>query len=234
MNVAVIPARGGSKRIPRKNVRPFLGRPIIAYSIEAARASGLFARVIVSTDDDEIAAVARTHGAEVPFVRPPEVSDDHATTLAVIKHAVTWLRTQQANVDDVCCLYATAPFVRASDLQAGFTALQAASDAQYAFTVTRFSYPIQRALRIDANGRIGMFHPEHSNARSQDLEPAYHDAGQFYWGRAEAFARELPLFSSAAVPIVLPSERVQDIDTIEDWERAELMYRLLAERDRPR
>lgn len=221
---ALIPARGGSKRIPRKNLRPFAGRPVIAWSIDAARGSGCFDRVIVSTDDDQIAELALSLGADVPFRRPPELADDHATTLAVIRHATLWLRERGHPLDTLCCLYATAPFVTADDLRRGREVLER-SGADYAVSVTAYEYPIQRALRLGADGRLAMFHPEHVTTRSQDLEPAFHDAGQFYWGRADAFLAERPLLSPAAAAVPMPPHRVQDIDTEDDWRRAEWMFR---------
>ena len=225
MKLAIIPARGGSKRIPRKNIRDFLGKPIIAYSIEAAIRSKLFDDIIVSTDDEEIADVARAAGAEVPFLRPPQISDDHTGTAAVVKHGLQWFASQGKSAELACCIYATAPFVTAEDLVRGYDLL-AASDKEYAFSVTSFGFPIQRALRLK-DGGVEAISPQHSEQRSQDLEDAYHDAGQFYWGRPEAFLRDVPLFSNASIPVVLPRYRVQDIDTIEDWQRAEYMYRAL-------
>lgn len=230
MKLAVIPARGGSKRIPRKNVREFCGRPIIAWSIQAARDSLCFDRIIVSTDDAEIADVARAAGAEVPFVRPAALADDHTGTMPVISHAIEWQRSHGAAPDAVCCLYATAAFVRSVDLRAGLDALEA-SGADYAFTVTTFASPIQRALRLTSAGRLAMFEPERFATRSQDLETAYHDAAQFYWGRCEAWLRNRPIFSADAVPIVLPRHRVQDIDSLEDWTRAEWLFRALQEQN---
>lgn len=224
MNVAVIPARGGSKRIPRKNIKPFCGKPMIAWSIEAALQSGCCGRVIVSTDDAEIAAVARQYGAEVPFVRPPELSDDHTGTIPVIAHAIEQLTSQGAAPQQVCCIYATAPFIRAEDIQRGLQIL-ADTDSDYAFSVTSYPFPIQRAIRITQSGRIEMFHPELFSVRSQDLEEAYHDAGQFYWGRAVAWQQGKTIFSPQAVPVILPRHQVQDIDTPEDWLRAELMFK---------
>ncbi len=229
MNVAVIPARGGSKRIPRKNIRPFGGKPMIARSIRAALDSGCFDRVIVSTDDAEIAAVAREHGALVPFMRPAELSDDHTGTVPVIAHAIRTEIAGGQRPDLVCCIYATAPFLRSQDLQRGLAQLQT-SGADYAFSVTSYAFPIQRAIRVRPDGRLGMFEPQHFNTRSQDLEEAYHDAGQFYWGRAEAWLDNRPLFSAGSVPVLLPRYRVQDIDTMEDWERAELMLQALQNR----
>jgi pseudaminic acid cytidylyltransferase len=226
MKLAIIPARGGSKRIPRKNIRPFAGLPIIAYSIEAARACGLFDRIVVSTDDAEIADVARSLGAETPFVRPAELSDDYCTTVAVIKHAIGWVNEHWGSVDYACCIYATAPFVQAGYLREGHEKLMA-SGKSYAFSVTSFPFPIQRAVKINADGCVEMFYPENYLTRSQDLEEAYHDAGQFYWGRANAFLNEEVFFSPASVPVLLPRYLVQDIDTIEDWRRAEYMHQAL-------
>ncbi|UYG06031.1 pseudaminic acid cytidylyltransferase [Halomonas sp. M4R1S46] len=220
---AVIPARGGSKRIPRKNIREFAGKPIIAWSIEAALASGCFDRVIVSTDDDEIAAVAEAHGAEAPFRRPAELADDHTGTIPVIAQAIRWLREHGATPQAVCCLYATAPFVQPEDIRVGLSALRS-NDIYYAFSVTSYGFPIQRALRLTAEGRVAMFQPEHFTTRSQDLEEAWHDAGQFYWGLAEAWCAGIPIFTERAVPVILPRHRVQDIDTLEDWQRAEWLF----------
>ena len=226
MRLAVIPARGGSKRIPRKNARPFAGKPIIAYSIEAARASALFDRVIVSTEDDEIARVARDCGAETPFVRPRDLSDDHTGTNAVVRHAISWFGEHGALPQHVCCLYATAPFVQPRYLREGYERL-VASGKSFAFSVTSFAFPIQRALRIGADGCVQPIWPENIARRSQDLEEAYHDAGQFYWGTAQAFLDDVVLYSAASVPVILPRHLVQDIDTEEDWVRAELMFRAL-------
>jgi N-acylneuraminate cytidylyltransferase len=224
MRIAVIPARGGSKRIPRKNIKPFGGKPMIAWSIAAAQQNGCFDRVIVSTDDPEIAEVAKVHGAEVPFVRPLELSDDHTGTIPVIAHAISWQNAHGKQVSQACCIYATAPFVRAQDLKRGLEVLES-SGADYAFSVTSYAFPIQRAVRITLEQRVSMFQPEHFNIRSQDLEEAWHDAGQFYWGKAKAWLAGLPLFSEGSTPIVLPRHRVQDIDTPQDWARAELMFK---------
>lgn len=226
MKLAIIPARGGSKRIPRKNIKPFCGKPMIAWSIEAARESGCFDRIIVSTDDAEIADVARTYGAEVPFMRPLELSDDHTGTIPVIAHAVDWMNRNAGPIGFACCLYATAPFIQAEDLQRGFEVLQQ-SCADYAFSVTSYVFPIQRAIRITADQRVEMFNPEHFTTRSQDLEEAFHDAGQFYWGRTAAWLAGKSLFSHDAAPVPLQRHRVQDIDTAEDWERAEWLFKAM-------
>lgn len=223
MKIAVIPARGGSKRIPRKNIKTFCGKPMIAWSIDAAQKSGCFDRIIVSTDDEEIAAVARSCGAEVPFIRPAELADDHTGTGAVVAHTIDWQQQHGEATGAVCCIYATAPFIRAEDLRRGLNALEQGG-CEFAFTVTNYGFPIQRAIRITSVGRVEMFKPEHFNTRSQDLEDAYHDAGQFYWGLSSAWLAGKGMFSSAACPLVLPRYRVQDIDTPEDWHRAELMF----------
>lgn len=230
MRIAVIPARGGSRRIPRKNIKPFCGKPMIAWSIEAAHASGCFDRVIVSTEDVEVSRVASEFGAEVPFKRPAKLADDFTGTLAVMKHAVDWCAAHGPVPEQVCCIYATAPFLQADDLRRGRNLL-ASEDCDYVFSVAPFEAPIQRALRVGPSGRVAMFQPECFSARSQDLEPAYHDAAQFYWGRFEAWRAERPMFSPSAVAVILAKDRVQDIDTPEDWTRAELMFRVLRSGD---
>lgn len=222
--VAIIPARGGSKRIPRKNVKLFCGKPMIAWSIEAAKLSGCFDKIYVSTDDAEIADVAKAWGANVPFMRPAELSDDFTGTLPVIRHAVEWLSKHEMPVNYACCLYATAPFVSPGDLRKGWDAIQQQA-CSYSFSVTSYAFPIQRAIRITGNGRVAMFSPENFNTRSQDLEEAWHDAGQFYWGTAQAWQDEKMMFAEDSVPIKLPRHRVQDIDTPEDWARAEWMFK---------
>ncbi|MBK1796008.1 pseudaminic acid cytidylyltransferase [Devosia sp. WQ 349] len=226
MRLAVIPARGGSKRIPRKNIKLFGGQPMIAWSIRAAIDSRCFDRVIVSTDDPEVAATATMYGAEVPFLRPAGLSDDHTGTMPVVAHAVQWQAAQSIPASAVCCIYATAPFVRADDLRRGLAILEE-SGADFAFSVTSYAFPIQRAIRITEAGRVDMFQPNHFQTRSQDLEEAWHDAGQFYWGKAQAWLATKPLFGPDSSPVILPRYRVQDIDTPEDWARAELMLKAL-------
>ncbi|WP_273001967.1 pseudaminic acid cytidylyltransferase [Pseudoalteromonas issachenkonii] len=226
MNIAIIPARGGSKRIPRKNIKAFHGKPMIAYSIEAAVNSQCFDKIIVSTDDAEIAEVAIKHGAEVPFIRPDNISDDYATTLDVIKHAIEFTESQGWAVKNVCCIYATAPFLIPEFIQKGLDELTSA-EIDYAFSATSFPFPIQRALKLSDEQRVEMFQPEHLNTRSQDLEEAYHDAGQFYWGTKSAFLKRKPFFSPQSKAVLLPRKRVQDIDTNEDWELAEALYKAL-------
>ncbi|MBD8552711.1 pseudaminic acid cytidylyltransferase [Sphingomonas sp. CFBP 8764] len=227
MNIAVIPARGGSKRIVRKNIKDFCGKPLIAWSIAAARESGCFDRILVSTDDDEIMAVAEACGAEAPFRRPAELADDFTPTVPVIAHAVEWAQ-KTAQVERACCIYATAPLLRADDLVRGCVMLDD-KEWDYAFSVTTFPFPIERALRLDGRGHVAMIDPAQRDTRSQDLEEAYHDAGQFYWGRTEAWLAHRPIFAARSAAVVLPRKRVQDIDTPEDWERAELLFRMLGE-----
>ena len=224
--VAIIPARGGSKRIPRKNIREFCGKPMIAWSIEAALQSGCFKEVIVSTDDREIADASLKLGASVPFLRPPELSGDHAGTLPVVINAIQALESEGSELSEICCLYATAPFVSPGDIQDGLNLLKS-SGAEYAIAVTGFPFPIQRALRISNNQRISMMNPQAFSSRSQDLEEAYHDAGQFYWGTRQAWLSGTPSFLADTVPVILPQHRVQDIDTPEDWVRAEWLFRAM-------
>ncbi len=226
MKIAVIPARGGSKRIPRKNIKDFCGKPMIAWSIEAAMASGLFDHIIVSTDDDEIAEVAKKWGAEVPFIRPAGLSNDYAGTTEVIAHATQWAIKQGGLVTAVCCIYATAPFVRAEDIRRGWEALES-GDWAYAFTVTDYAAPIFRSFKINAEGGIEMFFPEYFATRSQDLPAAFHDAGQFYWGRPSAWVEGKRIFDRHSMPIVIPRWRVQDIDEADDWIKAELCFNQL-------
>jgi pseudaminic acid cytidylyltransferase len=222
--IAIIPARGGSKRIPRKNIRPFCGKPMIARSIEAALESGVFDAVVVSTDDDEIASVAESCGAQVPFRRPPELSNDHAATLPVIAHAIRWWEENRQPVDTACCIYATAPFIQAKYLLEGFQILKEKPDAEFAFSVTSYAFPIFRAIKIAGSGQVEMFWPENEMKRSQDLPEAWHDAGQFYWGKKEAFLTHQGVFTARSYPVILPRHLVQDIDTPEDWTRAEQMF----------
>ena len=224
--IAVIPARGGSKRIPRKNIRPFHGRPMLAWPIAAATASGLFDRIVVSTDDPEIAEIARACGAQTPFLRPAELADDHGGVAPVVRHAIQALGSTPgpAAMDFVCLIYPTAATLGPAPLREGFEALAARPDKAYALSVASFPAPVQRGLRITAEGALEALHPEHRLTRSQDLEPAYHDAGQFCWGRTEAWLSGTPIFSDASLPVVLPRWLVQDVDTEEDWRRAELMF----------
>jgi pseudaminic acid cytidylyltransferase len=224
-SICIIPARGGSKRIPKKNIKFFHGKPLIAYSIETALASGLFEKVVVSTDDEVIASVAREYGAEVPFMRSSELSDDFATSGDVIEDAIKKLQEMGEEFSYVCTIYATAPLLEKEYLIKGFEALKN-SDARMAFSVTSMPFPIQRTFKITQDGRCKMFTPEHFQTRSQDLEDAYQDAGQFYWQKIGVEAKDIP-FGSESIPIVLPRHLVQDIDTPEDWKRVELLYETL-------
>jgi len=226
MKIAIIPARGGSKRIPKKNIKQFCGKPMIAWSIEAAKESGLFDYIIVSTDNDEIRSIAKRYGAEVPFVRPAHLSGDIVGTTEVMKHAVEWFVLHKQKPDYICELYPTAPFLRAGDIAKSLQLMQK-QNAEMIFSVTRYEFPIQRAIRKNANGRVEMLQPEYGSARSQDLEEVYHDAGQFYWFTYKAIINKLPVFSKYSIPYTLPTYRVQDIDVLDDWRRAELMFSYL-------
>ncbi|MDK9713643.1 MAG: pseudaminic acid cytidylyltransferase [Sulfuritalea sp.] len=228
MKLAIIPARGGSKRIPRKNIKDFCGKPMIVYSIECALDSGLFDEVIVSTDDKEIAAVARSHGAKVPFMRPKELANDHAGTIPVIAHATQWFEAAGRSPRAVCCIYATAPFVQPGDLKQGLETLES-GPWEYVFSATSFGFPIFRSFKRHADGSVEMFYPEHFATRSQDLPEAYHDAGQFYWGRPGAWTGNKRIFDRWSSIVMIPRWRVQDIDSAEDWERAEVLMKLLRE-----
>jgi len=225
--VAIIPARGGSKRIPKKNIKDFHGKPLIAYSIEVALNSKLFDRVIVSTDDEEIASIAKEYGAEVPFLRPKNLSDDFTGTEDVIVHVLNQLQDSGKCYKYACTLYATAPLLQEKYLIEGFEKLKN-STAIYAFSVTSMPFPIQRTFKIDDNNRCEMFTPQYYLTRSQDLEEAYQDAGQFYWRKIDQKSHEI-MFGKDSIPIVLPRYLVQDIDTLEDWKRAEIMYQILKE-----
>lgn len=198
----------------------------MSFPIKAAIASNCFDRIIVSTDDKEIAETAVSLGAEVPFVRPTEISDDFTGTIPVMRHAIEQAHFLHGKVDYACCIYATSPFVKSKDLAAGYRAIQE-PDRDYAFSVTSYAFPIQRAIKISKQDSVAMFYPEHFMTRSQDLEEAWHDAGQFYWGTAEAWCKERPIFGKRSLPIKVPRYRVQDIDTLEDWNKAELLFRML-------
>ena len=229
--VAIIPARGGSKRIPNKNIKLFAGQPIISYSIREAQETELFDRVIVSTDSLEIAAIARGYGAEAPFLRPAKLANDFVGTSEVVCHAIDWLTQEGMRPEVICCIYATAPFIQASYLKQGYEKLLL-SGVTSVFSVTTYPYPIYRSLKITEKDRIIMIWPEYANFRSQDLPEAYHDAGQFYWANTKKFMREKALFAKDSLPVILPRYLVQDIDTTEDWETAEMMFAALKARMR--
>jgi pseudaminic acid cytidylyltransferase len=227
MKIAVIPARGGSKRIPRKNIKTFCGRPMIAWAIGAAKASGLFDHIIVSTDDDEIATVAGSCGAETPFMRPKTLADDLTPTVPVIAHAVQSCKDLGWAVDYACCIYPCAPLLQAADLVAALDMLQD-RDADFVYPVTEYAHPIQRAMRRLPAGQMQFFNPEYEMTRTQDLETAYHDAGQFYWGKATAWLAHKKMHTDG-LGMPVPNWRVVDIDSADDWARAEHLFRSVNE-----
>ena len=224
-SIAIIPARGGSKRIPRKNIKDFLGKPIIAYSIEAALQSGVFAKVMVSTDDAEIAEISRHYGANVPFFRSAETSTDMAMTVPVLLEVLDEYEKLGEIFDHICCLYPCAPFVTPERLKESMDLL-ASSGADSVLPVVKFSYPPQRCL-VKRAGKLQMLWPENYNVRSQDLEPLYHDAGQFYCLKTEAIKTQQTMFCEHTLPIVLSDGEAQDIDTEEDWKEAEIKFHIL-------
>lgn len=225
MNIAIIPARGGSKRIPRKNIKLFSSKPMLAYAINAAKSSGLFSHVIVSTDDEEIREVALKWGAETPFLRPRALSDDYTPTVPVVSHAILSCENMGWNFNNVCCIYPGVPFIQADDLKLALNLLEA-SKADYCFPITEYTSMIQRALKRNAVGELIPMYPEYELSRTQDLERTYHDAGQFYWGSKQAWLTNSRIHSSS-VGLIIPNWRVVDIDNLEDWKRAELIYRSL-------
>ncbi len=225
MNIAVIPARGGSKRIKGKNIRAFAGQPLIGYSIRAAQQANIFDAIVVSTDAEDIGEMAISLGATDIIWRPPELADDFTGTTPVVQHAI---KAYPENAEFVCCIYATAPFLSAVYLNQGLDLLSQTTDMQYAFSVTTFDFPVQRAIRMNGQGVSPVDYAQ-IGKRSQDLETLYHDAGQFYWGRRQAWLDHHPMFSPQSIPVVLPHYLVQDIDTEEDWIRAELMYKAYKE-----
>lgn len=228
MRLAIIPARGGSKRIPRKNIKLFHGKPMIAYAIRAALESEMFEKVIVSTDDNEIAEIAQALGAEVPFKRPSELADDFTPTVPVVAHAISACQEIGWDVEEVCCIYPAAPFISVNDIVIAYEMLQKASNL-FVFPVANFSSPIQRALLRLNEGITRPFFPEFATTRTQDLQPAYYDVGQFYWGKSSSWLKQSDIHSNCA-SVVIPEWRVVDIDTPEDWERAEILFTLLSEK----
>lgn len=224
-SLAIIPARGGSKRIPRKNIRAFHGKPMIAWSIDAALESKAFDAVMVSTDDDEIAAIAKAAGAIIPFRRPLELSGDHSATMPVLAHAIEWWQKHRSPIEFACCLYATAPFIKPNRLAEGMRLLRT-SRADFILTVAKFSYPVQRSLRLTEQNILRLADPENALKRSQDLEPRYHDAGQFFAGRVKSILRHESVLFGQCLPLVVPSDEAVDIDTEEDWQLAEKLHSL--------
>ena len=230
--LAVVPARGGSKRIPRKNIRAFAGRPMIEYAIAAARETGLFTRVVVSTDDAEIADLARGAGAQVPFVRPAELADDITPTVPVVAHAIAECAARGWEADLVCCIYPGVPLLRPADIVRAHAEAMSGEPGHYVFPLVEYPSPVQRALRRGSDGRVAPLYPEFALTRTQDLEPAYHDAGQFYWGESALWLDGKTIHENGR-GIVLPASRVVDIDTPEDWKRAEALYAVTDRRERP-
>jgi pseudaminic acid cytidylyltransferase len=226
MNIAVIPARGGSKRIPKKNIKPFYGKPIIYWPIKKAIKSNLFDKIIVSTDDNQIRDLAKEYGAEVPFVRPKAISDDYTATSDVIVHAIEFFKKKSYEIDNVCCLYPTSVFFSKDDLASGFKALKK-KKWKFSLSVTKYNYPIARSFELIKDGGLKMIYPENFSKRTQDFKTLYHDAAQFYWGKKSAWLEKSQLFGQSSFPIKIPSWKIQDIDEIEDWKRAELLFRLI-------
>lgn len=224
-SLAIIPARGGSKRIPGKNTKMFCGKPMIAWAVGYALESNMFDKVVVSTDDEHVAEVARSVGAETPFMRPAGLADDLTPTVPVIAHAVEACQSMGWDIDYACCIYPCVPFLQITDLTDAFALMQK-SDAHFAYPVTDYAHPIQRAMRRLSTGKMELFHPEHELTRTQDLEKSYHDTGQFYWGRASSWKAHMKMHT-AGVGLIIPHWRVVDIDNPEDWIRAELLYQVL-------
>ena len=225
-NIAIIPARGGSKRIPKKNIKNFLGKPVIAYSIEAAIKTNLFERVIVSTDNDAIAKISIKYGAEAPFVRPEELSDDFTGTPEVIGHAVKWLENSGEKINYVCCIYPAAPLIEKNDILKGFDLIKNRK-WEFIMAATNFSYPIFRSFKKSPNGGLEIIFPKHYNSRSQDLPKVYHDAGLFYWAKPDTWKKNFKGYNEKNSIVEIPNYRVQDIDTFDDWKKAEIIYKIL-------
>lgn len=224
-SICIIPARGGSKRIPRKNIKLFMGKPIMTYSIETALNSSIFDEVMVSTDDEEFAEVARQHGASVPFLRSDVTANDYATTVDVLLEVIEKYEQRGMAFDSICCLYSTAPFVTPDRLKEAYSKLSDKVDA--CFTMVEYSYPIQRSLRINEAGQVEMKYPEYLKSRTQDLEKVYHDAGQFYFVKTNTLIEEKTVWCKHTAPLVISELEVQDLDTLTDWQLAEMKYELL-------
>jgi pseudaminic acid cytidylyltransferase len=223
--IAIIPARGGSKRITRKNVKDFAGRPIIAYSIDLALNSGLFDEVMVSTDDEEIAEISKRYGAKLPFIRSLENATDFATTADVISEVLVKYQETNRAFDLGCCLYPTAPLLTEQTLRSAYTKIKS-QNFDTVFPVVKYSYPIWRSLKME-DGHVHMNWPEHLTSRSQDLPASYHDAGQFYWFKVDRFLKQKSLFTQNSGAVELSEMEVQDIDSLTDWKLAELKYKIL-------
>lgn len=225
-NLCIIPARGGSKRIPRKNIRGFFGKPIISYSIEAALQSGLFGEVMVSTDDIEVAEISRNLGAKVPFLRSPKTSDDLASTFEVISEVIEKYKEKGKIFNNICCIYPTSPLLQIKQLKSGLKLL-IEGDFTTVFPIVKFSYPILRSLKLEGGNKVTMNFPEHQSSRSQDLPDSFHDAGQFYWCNSALLMKEGQLFTQNSAGLILNEMQVQDIDNLTDWQLAELKYQLI-------
>jgi pseudaminic acid cytidylyltransferase len=225
VKVAIIPARGGSKRIPRKNIKLFCGKPMIAWAIDAARKSGLFGHIIVSTEDREIAELSAQWGAEIPFIRPENLADDLTPTVPVVAHAVSHCISLGWDIDYACCIYPCSPLLRINDLVEVLDLVRE-QDVDFAYPVAEYAHPVQRAMRRLPGGKMQFIMPEFELMRTQDLEKSYHDAGQFYWGKASAW-REQRKMHTGGLGLPIPNWRVVDIDSMEDWKRAEMIFQLL-------
>ena len=226
MNIAIIPARGGSKRIPRKNIKSFCGKPIIGWTINIAQKSKLFDKIIVSTEDKQISNIAKKYKAEVPFSRPMRLADDYVGTSEVVIHAINWLQKEGHKLTDICCIYPTASLMQIKDLKASFRYLK--SDKwEYIFSATTFDHPIFRSFTKNKKNQPKIIFNKKISVRSQDLEETYHDAGQFYWGSVKSWLRKKKIFGKKSKMILLPRWRVQDIDVMDDWKKAEIIFRLM-------
>ena len=226
MNICIIPARGGSKRIPKKNIKNFLGKPIISYPIKLALESNLFDKVIVSTDSKEISKIAIKYGAQVPFLRPKKLANDYIGTHEVIGHAVNWLENKSVKIDYACCIYPTSPLINKKDLIRGYDLIKN-KKCDSVIASTCFSYPIFRSFKKLSNGGLKMIFPKYFNSRSQDLPKIYHDAGLFYWARPSIWKKKPQKFGKKNFIVEIPNYRVQDIDTYDDWKKAEVIYKVL-------
>jgi pseudaminic acid cytidylyltransferase len=225
MNIAVIPARGGSKRIPRKNIRIFHGLPVIAYAIKTAKASGVFSEVFVSTDDEEIAEVARSYGATIPWMRSKDLSDDHSSTISVMQDAVIKLKSSFSELEYACCIYPATPLLQPSFISNGFQILKD-GDWDYVISASRTGTPPERSFSLDSSKVVEMHFPEHQATRTQDIPPSYNDAGQFYFGRISSWESGLQIFSSKSTIVEIPRELSVDVDTLDDWHYAELLFEM--------
>lgn len=223
MLIAIIPARGGSKRIPKKNIKDFCGKPMIAWTIEAAKKSNLFDHIVVSTDDDEIAEISKKYGAAIPFLRPKNLSDDLTATVPVISHAVDFFTKLGWDINYACCIYPCSPFLLQEDLKKSLEIIKS-KKADFIYPVTEYAHPIQRALKNTDNGKMKFFYPDYELTRTQDLEKSYHDAGQFYWGTNEAWLQKKKMHTDG-LGMIIPKWRVVDIDCVDDWVRAEMIFK---------